>query len=243
MNPTASRKRRLSPSANSNSNENEDESNQPPSKRVRLDSNSNGESKEEKSASNPTTHIWNGRAPESHSVKELKTLCRSHSLEVGGNKSQLIVRLKEGTSSDGSHATANASKKKKRTFVKHVHAMRSKVDIENPEGVNKCIKEKKNSKIPENKHETGKTEKKQRLIDEFGVCHLMPWEMTDSLLEQLEQEELEFERSTMNEENPFNGRLTGEGNPVDGDSERCPECGQWQDYAGDDVYLCMTCLI
>ena len=234
MNPTASRKRMLSPSANSSSNKNEDESTQPLSKRVRLDSSSNGESKEEKSASNPTAHIWNGRAPETHSVKELKALCRSHSLEVGGSKSQLIERLKEGTSSDGSHAAANGTKKKKRTFVKQVHAMLSKVGIENPEGVNKCIKVKKRNKTEK---------KKQGLIDEFGVCHLNPWEMTDSLLEQLEQEELEFERSTINEENPFSGRLTGEGNPVDGDSERCQKCGRWQDYAGDDVYMCMTCLI
>jgi len=36
--------------------------------------------------------------------------------------------------------------------------------------------------------------------------------------------------------------LTGEGNPVMGDSEICPTCGEWMDYASDDVFLCFGCL-
>tara|TARA_B100000780_G_scaffold263844_1_gene218034 strand:+ start:179 stop:1093 length:915 start_codon:yes stop_codon:yes gene_type:complete len=35
--------------------------------------------------------------------------------------------------------------------------------------------------------------------------------------------------------------LTGEGNPVTGDSERCKSCGSWMDYACEDVYVCIGC--
>ena len=35
--------------------------------------------------------------------------------------------------------------------------------------------------------------------------------------------------------------LTGEGNPVTGDSERCKACGSWMDYAREDMYVCIGC--
>ena len=36
--------------------------------------------------------------------------------------------------------------------------------------------------------------------------------------------------------------LTGDGNPIDGDSEQCSRCGEMKDYASDGIYLCMVCL-
>eukprot|EP00483_Globobulimina_turgida_P000902 UN00903 len=40
----------------------------------------------------------------------------------------------------------------------------------------------------------------------------------------------------------WNEETTGMGNPVMGDSERCSDCGQWKDYACDDVYICYDCI-
>jgi ankyrin repeat protein len=34
---------------------------------------------------------------------------------------------------------------------------------------------------------------------------------------------------------------TGLGNPIDMDSSRCPSCGQYKDYACEDIYICMLC--
>ena len=39
----------------------------------------------------------------------------------------------------------------------------------------------------------------------------------------------------------FGEGMTGMGLPVGGDSDCCRLCGNWMDYAEDDVYICMVC--
>ena len=35
--------------------------------------------------------------------------------------------------------------------------------------------------------------------------------------------------------------LTGMGCPALGDSDQCPSCGSWMDYACDDMFICSVC--
>eukprot|EP01083_Nonionella_stella_P095840 269177_1 len=48
----------------------------------------------------------------------------------------------------------------------------------------------------------------------------------------MEEQFMEFEEE----------ELTGMGNPVMGDSTRCPTCHQYQDYACEDIYICYNCI-
>ena len=92
---------------------------------------SNSASNEEEKQS--PTSIFKGKDPFSFTAKELKELCRTKGLKVGGNKSDLIGRLLNPTS------TVNR-KGSKRTTAKQVHTMLRDAGIEDPEKVNKCLK-------------------------------------------------------------------------------------------------------
>ena len=77
--------------------------------------------------------VFGGKDPWEFTMKELKELCRSKGLKVGGNKPHLINRLLNPTS-------AESRKGGKRTSQKQVHTMLRNAGIADPEKVNKCLK-------------------------------------------------------------------------------------------------------
>ena len=77
--------------------------------------------------------VFDGKDPWKLKVKELKELCKSKGLKVGGNKTELVTRLLTPT-------TAASRKGGKRTTAKQVHAMLRSAGIDDPDGVNPCLK-------------------------------------------------------------------------------------------------------
>ena len=68
--------------------------------------------------------------------KELKELCKQKSLKVGGNKQELIRRLRNPDSASSKKSTKGS----KRNSVKKVHDMLRNAGVDDPESVNPCLK-------------------------------------------------------------------------------------------------------
>lgn len=118
---TVNKRRRL--------NQDQSENQHPEPQHVRKESNSASNEREKPSP----LSIFNGKDPWDFTAKELKEFCGIVGLKVGGNKSALINRLLNPTSTVD-------RKGSKRTTQKQVHAMLRNAGVDDPEDVNKCLK-------------------------------------------------------------------------------------------------------
>ena len=121
---TANKRRRLNHDQSGNDH--------PQRQHANRDSNDTSKERNSQEPQSPLS-VFNGKDPYDFTAKELKELCRTKGLKVGGNKSDLITRLLDPTSSVN-------RKGSKRTTKKQVHTMLRNAGIEDPEKVNKCLK-------------------------------------------------------------------------------------------------------
>ena len=80
------------------------------------------------------------------------------------------------------------------------------------------------------------TERELRAPLEAARCDALKLKLRVQELERRNHELEQRDRASSSSES-----VTGLGNPVMGDSERCKVCGSWMDYACEDVYVCIGC--
>ena len=83
------------------------------------------------------------------------------------------------------------------------------------------------------------TECELRAARETARCDALKLKLRVQELER-RNHELELERNRAGSSSSSES-VTGLGNPVMGDSERCKVCGSWMDYACEDIYVCIGC--